>query len=333
MSNSWARQQEALVQEFADGWSWERVVSSWLSRIFESSANLDPLFTQIDIHDPAAPAGRNFELSWWPTSLVPEMYLRMQDHMNKYPGTVGPIHPGYYPTRSGELETVRMLWDSRDDKAMLCAILISASLFSRMHSSRGTYPRDSWPPYTCVSVLDQWARNASGGVTGWHHACTEVMPEQLPDYDSKIETFGELVSYLAEEHAAVFEKYTAVIVNFQSLPNPFISKSLKERDEEQRLRHHQWKQDYEARKATEQSREHKLEKLHPRFGEWPSVSREELERLVWSKPTTLVAADFGVSDTAVNKKCRLEGVRKPPSGFWAKVDSGKIPHPQGKLPK
>ena len=94
-----------------------------------------------------------------------------------------------------------------------------------------------------------------------------------------------------------------------------------------------WKQDYEACKAIEQGRERELRNLHPRIDEWPNISREELERLVWSKPTRLVAADFGVSDTAISKKCRLEGIRKPPRGFWARVDSGKLPHPQGKPPK
>jgi hypothetical protein len=250
-----------------------------------------------------------------------------------YPGTVGPVHPDYLHARSGELETIRMLWEGQGNSHEVCAILISASLFSRMHSSRGIYPRDSWPPYTCVSVLDQWANDASGSVTAWHHACTQVIPEQLPDHDYKIETLGELVNYLAEEHAAIISRYTAVIVDFKSTPNPFVSKTLKDRDAEQWLHHRQWKQDYEARKATEQARERELRNLHPRIDEWPNISREELERLVWSKPTTLLAADFGVSDTAVSKKWRLEGIRKPPRGFWARVDSGKIPHPRGQPPK
>ena len=65
-------------------------------------------------------------------------------------------------------------------------------------------------------------------------------------------------------------------------------------------------------------RERELRILHPRIDAWPNISREELERLVWSKPTRLVAADFGVSDTAVSRKCRLEGIRDPPA------DSGQV---------
>jgi hypothetical protein len=160
-----------------------------------------------------------------------------------------------------------------------------------------------------------------------------VIQEQLPDFDCKIETLGELVDYLAEEHAAIISRYTAVIVDFKSTPNPLVSKTLKDRDAEQWLHHRQWRQDYEARKAIEQGIERELRNLHPRIDEWPNISREELESLVWSKPTRLVAVDFGVSDSAISKRCRLEGIRKPPRGFWARVDSGKIPHPQGKLPQ
>ena len=143
MSDDWIGHQEVQIQEFLDGWSWEQVVSRWLSRISESPVRLEPLFTRIEIHDPAAPVGRDHELSWWPASLVPEMYMHLQDHLNKYPGTVGPVHPDYFHTRSGELETISMLWEGQGNIHEVCAILISASLFSRMHSSRGNYPRDS----------------------------------------------------------------------------------------------------------------------------------------------------------------------------------------------
>jgi hypothetical protein len=71
-----------LIQEFVDGWSWEEVVSRWLSCISELPVSLEPLFTRIEIYDPATPVGRDHELSWWPASLVPEMYLRLQDHLN-----------------------------------------------------------------------------------------------------------------------------------------------------------------------------------------------------------------------------------------------------------
>lgn len=54
------------------------------------------------------------------------------------------------------------------------------------------------------------------------------------------------------------------------------------------------------------------------------VSREELEKLVWEMPTTQVAALFGVSDKAVEKRCKRLGVAKPPRGYWAKLAAGQV---------
>lgn len=58
-----------------------------------------------------------------------------------------------------------------------------------------------------------------------------------------------------------------------------------------------------------------------------------LERLVWTKPAVEIALEFRVSDSYVSKRCRQLGVRKPGRGFWAKVDAGKIPYPNGRPPE
>lgn len=46
------------------------------------------------------------------------------------------------------------------------------------------------------------------------------------------------------------------------------------------------------------------------------VTKEELERLVWEQPTTAVAKIFGVSDKAIEKRCKKLGILKPPRGYW-----------------
>ncbi|MFA5186517.1 MAG: HNH endonuclease [Patescibacteria group bacterium] len=52
-------------------------------------------------------------------------------------------------------------------------------------------------------------------------------------------------------------------------------------------------------------------------------SPEELRALVWAKPTVQVAREFGVSDKAIDKWCRVLGVDKPPRGYWRKIQCGK----------
>lgn len=42
----------------------------------------------------------------------------------------------------------------------------------------------------------------------------------------------------------------------------------------------------------------------------------ELAQLVWERPTSHIAKQFGVSDSAVAKWCRQYGIDKPPRGYW-----------------
>jgi PD-(D/E)XK endonuclease len=63
-------------------------------------------------------------------------------------------------------------------------------------------------------------------------------------------------------------------------------------------------------------------RIHTRKVERPS--KEELEKLVWEKPTAQIGKDFGVSDKSVEKWCKAYGIEKPPRGYWVKKAYGKI---------
>ena len=47
-------------------------------------------------------------------------------------------------------------------------------------------------------------------------------------------------------------------------------------------------------------------------------SKEELQNLLWEKPKTKIAEQYGVSDSAVEKWCKKYEVEKPPRGYWLK---------------
>ncbi len=53
--------------------------------------------------------------------------------------------------------------------------------------------------------------------------------------------------------------------------------------------------------------------------------RDELYRLVWSKPVRQVAKTYGVSDVALAKICRRLNVPVPGRGHWARVAAGQKP--------
>lgn len=53
------------------------------------------------------------------------------------------------------------------------------------------------------------------------------------------------------------------------------------------------------------------------------MTREELYNLVWSKPMTHLAKEFGISDVAIRKHCKKLDIATPYLGYWAKLEHGK----------
>ena len=62
------------------------------------------------------------------------------------------------------------------------------------------------------------------------------------------------------------------------------------------------------------------------------LTREELYALVWDRPMTRLAKEFGLSDVALHKICRKHEIPTPPLGYWAKKAHGK-PVTNTPLPK
>lgn len=59
-----------------------------------------------------------------------------------------------------------------------------------------------------------------------------------------------------------------------------------------------------------------------------TLSRQDLFDKVWSQPVTKVAAELGLSDTAVRKMCDRHDIPVPSRGYWAQVAAGKtFPRP------
>lgn len=58
-------------------------------------------------------------------------------------------------------------------------------------------------------------------------------------------------------------------------------------------------------------------------------SRKELYDLVWSKPVSKCAPEFGISGVALSKTCRKHGIPLPPRGYWARLAARR---PVSRLP-
>lgn len=63
-----------------------------------------------------------------------------------------------------------------------------------------------------------------------------------------------------------------------------------------------------------------------------TLSRQELYKLVWSKPIVQLAKEYGLSDRGLAKICQRHGIPRPPRGYWAKRQHGHSPR-QTPLPK
>ncbi len=53
-------------------------------------------------------------------------------------------------------------------------------------------------------------------------------------------------------------------------------------------------------------------------------SQEALAKMIWEKPTTHIAKDFGVSGKAIEKWCKSYGIPKPPRGYWNKQNKSQF---------
>ena len=332
--NSFKSQHDKEIEAFVESWDWPEVTFSWKRRLEDFSVDIANIFTYIHVYDSSNPCGRKPQLTWCNSHDIRELQLELQEHFDKHPGTVGPADPDCNSIRKGEYQTLEYLWEFEDSEEMLCAVLVSASLFPRMHSSRRHYPHDNWPPYYCVNVLDEWAKEKlyeSKKFYDWHYSCTDVIPRHNMnhDYVYVIESLGGIIQYLAEEHAALLSSIKPVQIIFDNKKDPFVENLLDKKYKDEEKHHREWEERLARQKAEEEKKIKTLKDKHPRWGEWKHLSKEALEELVWTKPTKLIAEDFGVSDVAVGKRCKSEGINKPPRGFWAKVDSGKIPHPNG----
>lgn len=60
---------------------------------------------------------------------------------------------------------------------------------------------------------------------------------------------------------------------------------------------------------------------HIRSRKTERPSKEELNKLLWEKPTTHIAKDFKVSDVTISSWAKDYGLQKPPRGYWKKLQS------------
>ncbi len=53
--------------------------------------------------------------------------------------------------------------------------------------------------------------------------------------------------------------------------------------------------------------------------------KHELEKLLWGKPASKIAADYGVKGRAISQWAKYYNIKKPPIGYWRKKRPECVP--------
>ena len=61
------------------------------------------------------------------------------------------------------------------------------------------------------------------------------------------------------------------------------------------------------------------------------ILRTELYERVWTTPMSKLAREFDISDVGLAKVCASYGIPRPPRGYWARAEAGRVP-PRPPLP-
>lgn len=73
--------------------------------------------------------------------------------------------------------------------------------------------------------------------------------------------------------------------------------------------------------AGKQNKSKKIKKTRPTKINWPTP--EQLQKMLWEFPTTKIAQELGVSDTAICQFSKKFKLTKPPRGYWSKLARGE----------
>jgi hypothetical protein len=193
---------------------WTDIYRDWRRRFEEFAVPLVPLFVEAYVKDPIDLA-RSDERVWCLRSNVHSLLEQQQAFLNDMPGRQGLVMERAYAGRRGELRTLEALWQHRSNPEAIAAVLLSASLFSRLN--KGHYP-ENWPAYAEVSALKESIDSHWEGFTDlWHLASTVVLPKLNRDFDYVISRHTSLIRYLAEEHASLLRLYAPLNVYYTQI--------------------------------------------------------------------------------------------------------------------
>lgn len=311
---------------------WDSFYGNWQGEIAALGLSLDPVFQTVRIAAANPAVTDKADLHWWGQGSIEDNAAKLR---RVHDGIVTSIGEHDHCVRHhGIRETLEYLYAFRNDPKAVAAVLTAASLRARLFASadafqpvaedfadRDAFNQISWIYEAAVNYL----RKVDAGFTGWWPTLKLAVPSPVGSRPQLV----DLPKVIAGEHAEMLRSWVPVVVEpvLDAERQAALSAKTGHRSAAWYAGRRQKAADRYA-----QEREERLQNLSARNEQWTKLTREDLERLVWTKATRLIAKDFGVSDVAFAKRCKKAGVSKPPRGFWRKVEKGYIAHPQGVKP-
>lgn len=207
---------EMLIKQYLSAITWERIFFIWKDTLESFGVDKDNIFLEIKTNNSKLNCGVLY-FSWWKRNKIVESkksLLKVIENtqpliLNKKPF----FDQGF---KSAELKTLKKLWEFKNDSEKTAALLLRASLFTRIDSGKASFPQGFWPPSIVIEKLSEMIAQILGGSCNnpiWHHSCAEVIPTFSKDFYFKIENITALIHYLAVEHCKLLCKYQPVRIS------------------------------------------------------------------------------------------------------------------------
>jgi hypothetical protein len=221
----WQRERDLQAEKFLDGDGWPEIYSTWKRRMEDFAAPLDPLFQDVPILDTTGHhVGENYP-HWW----RPDAFERKKGEILnqlKLGRVIDPFVGGHYDNHHTKSiwQTVRHLWNAREELEIVAAIMIAGSIFLRTGGRRaGRLPED-WPDHNSLDAVNRLANARWDGNEhrdGWMHVMSDPFPaNHNADNHYGVKSLRGLIEYFAVEHAASLLSFRLVNIRFISREKP-----------------------------------------------------------------------------------------------------------------
>lgn len=230
----------------------------------------------------------------------------------------------YKYSNSGVFNTLQKMYIHRQNLDKVKAILISACLYENGLDYRFTelyrdliefVGDDYWWGLPCKHALPKIHGVYLDVDKNDRSSCDELIIERICNYLTRL-----------------IHKTDFVEIKPTTEPTELLEQMIVEDEQAELERQKEWEatrgQRIQAR--LEQSKQEARKK---QLEIWRNLSKQELERLIWTHSDAVISEMYGITEKSIRERCSKLGIDKPNMAFWYSVADGRTAHPNGVKPE